>query len=74
MKIRNAHHQGYFLLAIILIGCILFTVGCNGGEVTPSGQDSSLERKEQVVIIGNGVMKESRMTLQDMLAMPDAQF
>jgi len=74
MQLKKLYHQGYFLLGIILIGCVLFTFGCNGGEVIPSGQDSSLERKEQVVISGNGVIKETQMTLQEMLALPDAQF
>ena len=74
MQLKKLYHQGYFLLGIILIGCILFTFGCNGGEVNPSGQDNSRSREEQVIITGNGVMKESRMTLQEMLVLPDAQF
>ncbi len=74
MQLKKLHHQGYFLLGVILIGCILFTFGCNGGGVTPSGQDSSLDREEELVISGNGVTKESQMTLQEMLELPDAQF
>lgn len=72
MNLKKFFPKGYFLFGLVFILCILFVVGCNGrGSSRP---DSSLTGEKAVVITGNGVMKESRMTLQEMLELPDARF
>lgn len=61
-------------MGIFLTCCLLCTYGCNGRGVTPSGSDRSLARDEIVVVTGNGVGQETRMSLKEMQDLPDARF
>ncbi len=70
MNQKRISSRGCFLLGLVFILGILFTGGCNDRDPVPS--DSTV-RDEVVVITGNGVTKESRMTLSEMLALPDAR-
>jgi len=74
MNIRKFFPKGYFLLGFIFILCFLFTAGCNSREPAGRDRDNPLASESVVVITGSGVIKESKMTLQEMLELPDAQF
>ncbi len=74
MNLKTFFTKGYFLLGLVFILCILFTSGCNGRAPALPEKDSSLVSEKVIAITGSGVVKESRMTLKEMLELPDARF
>ncbi|OPX86471.1 MAG: hypothetical protein A4E53_02904 [Pelotomaculum sp. PtaB.Bin104] len=67
MKLKN-----YLLMTFVLLLCVL-TAACNDGSVqqdTSSGNNSD----KAVLVTGNGMMKETRLTLAEMLELPGARF
>lgn len=64
--------KGYLLISLVIIFCVLLTAACNDGAVQE--QDSSQKREQTVVVTGNGVLKETRLTLEEMLQLPGARF
>ncbi|MDR9787929.1 MAG: chitobiase/beta-hexosaminidase C-terminal domain-containing protein [Peptococcaceae bacterium MAG4] len=61
-----------FLIAFVLLLCLL-AAACNDGSVR---QDTAgVNNSDQgILVAGNGVMKETRLSLAEMLELPDAPF
>ena len=74
MKQKSFFQPVGIILGMIIVGCILSIFGCSSGGHTPSGQASNTTREEVVYFTGNGLMKESRMSLSQMLELPNAHF
>lgn len=72
MKRKTFFSLKCFLLGLVFILGLFFPSGCNGGAPVSPEQDSALE--QVIAITGDGVGKESRMTLKEMLQLPDSQF
>ncbi|MDD4237292.1 MAG: FN3 associated domain-containing protein [Desulfotomaculaceae bacterium] len=65
--------MNFLLLGLVFIVCILLTAACNDGAVQQD-KVSGNESDKAVLVTGNGVMKETRLTLEEMLELPGAQF
>ncbi len=67
-------YRGRLIPGMFLICLLLFTYGCNGRGDVSSESDSSLVREESIVVSGNGVSQETRMSLKEMRELPNARF
>ncbi|MDD3269289.1 MAG: FN3 associated domain-containing protein [Syntrophomonadaceae bacterium] len=70
-------YKKYIILALVYLACVLFYTGCsNRDQAWVENNNSQLSGNKTVTVVftGNGLTKESRMTLQEMLALPDARF
>lgn len=63
----------YLSLGLMLFAFFLLLTGCNNGRTAPTGTD--LSAGEQAVLFsGDGLARESRMLLKEMLELPEAPF
>jgi len=63
----------YLVPGLVLVFCVLLASGCAGGGAARTDQGGPVG--EQVVVFsGSGMAGESRMTLKEMLELPDARF
>jgi hypothetical protein len=70
---KNSYKKYFFLGLVFMLG-VFFSSGCNGRDTVPPEEDGSVASEKVVVITGNGVLKETRITLEEMLKLPDARF
>ena len=74
MKVKSFLSKKIHLpVGLLLLLCILLTAACNNGGAQQDKAGSN-ESDKAVVVTGNGVMKETRLTLEKMLELPDARF
>lgn len=73
MNPRYLNKSGPVFLVLLAISCMIFAFGCDGNNSGQSDQVSSIDSAKAVVITGNGVKQAGRMTLQDMMDLPDAR-
>ncbi|MDF9409019.1 chitobiase/beta-hexosaminidase C-terminal domain-containing protein [Pelotomaculum isophthalicicum JI] len=73
MKGNTFFHKKYCLFWIVIIFCIIFASGCKGGGVAQKDQ-SGPAGEQAVVFSGNGMVKETRMTMKEMLEVPEARY
>jgi len=74
MKRSTIFPKQYCLLGLVLMLCVLFASGCKGGKVVQTDQGGGPAGEQAVVFSGNGMARESRMTLKEMLELPDTRF
>lgn len=65
--------KNFFLIGLVFMFCVFVIAGCKGGP-TQQEKDISSAGEKVVVVTGNGVMKETRLTLAELLELPDARF
>jgi hypothetical protein len=65
--------RSFLLIGLVFMFCVLLITGCKGG---PAQQEKDIgpAGEKVVVVTGNGVMKETRMTLAELLELPDARY
>lgn len=74
MKLKNFFPGiNYLLLSFVIICCVLLTCACNDGTVQQEKVKSN-ESEKAVLVTGSGVTQETRLTLKEMLELPDARF
>ncbi|TEB08071.1 hypothetical protein Psch_01626 [Pelotomaculum schinkii] len=74
MKVKSFLSKKIYLpVGLLLMLCILLTAACNNGGAQQD-KVSSNESDKAVVVTGNGVTKEPRLTLEEMLKLPGARF
>lgn len=71
----NAFIPGKFspLIGLFFMFCVLLIAGCNGGPAQQE-KDISPAGEKVVAVTGNGVLKETRLTLAELLELPEARF
>lgn len=75
MKLKTLLHKSYFFIGLVVIFCVLSASACNdGGRAAQPEKDRGRAGEDVLAVTGNGVMKEARMTLQEMLELPEAPF
>jgi hypothetical protein len=76
MKPKTCFPKKYLAICLVFLFCVLLTAGCNGGgepREKNSGAESGQAGDQVVVITGDGVSKETRLTLEEMLELPGAR-
>ena len=76
MKPKTCFPKKYLAICLVFLFCVLLTAGCNGGgepREKNSGAESGQAGAQVVVITGDGVSKETRLTLEEMLELPGAR-
>lgn len=65
--------KSYLPIGLVFVLYMLLLAGCKGGAMQQE-KDISPASEKAVVVTGNGVMKETRLTLEELLELPDARF
>jgi hypothetical protein len=74
MKLKTSFpKKKLILIGLVFIFCVLLAAGCEGGA-TQQKKDSNPGSEKVVVVTGNGVFKETRLTLEELLELPEARF
>ncbi|MEN6325448.1 MAG: FN3 associated domain-containing protein [Syntrophomonas sp.] len=74
MQLKSLSTKNFLALGFIFLFCILIIFGCNGDKNMPTSQTSNPGLEKEIVITGDGITKEGRMTLKKVMELPDAQF
>ncbi|MEN6347880.1 MAG: chitobiase/beta-hexosaminidase C-terminal domain-containing protein [Syntrophomonas sp.] len=74
MRGKFFFNRRYYITGFILLFFVLFTFGCDSDNTAQSKKDNNQADEKAIVVTGNGVKQDFRITLPEMLELPDARF